>query len=68
MESSERLQIVRKEDYSFGDLEKIRLTSKAYSVKKKNPKYFCTKSFFFNFSINYFYPNILFIIYSTFSF
>ena len=46
MESSERLQIVRKEDYSFGDLEKIRLTSKAYSVKKKNPKYFCTKSFF----------------------
>ena len=46
MESSERLQIVRKEDYSFGDLEKIRLTSKAYSVKKKNTNCFYTKSLF----------------------
>ena len=46
MESSEHLQIVKKEEYLNGDLEKIRLTSKAYSVKKKNQKNCWTKSFF----------------------
>ena len=46
MESSECLQVIKKEDYPIGDLEKIRLTSKAYSVKKKNTNYFEQSHFF----------------------
>ena len=35
MESSNNLEVVKKEEYPFVDLEKIRLTSKVYCQKKE---------------------------------
>ena len=43
MESSNNLEVVRKEEYPIGDLEQIRLTSKIYSKKKEIHKSFWKK-------------------------
>ena len=43
MENSNKIEAVKKEEYPFGDLEQIRLTSKIYSKKKEIHKAFWNK-------------------------
>ena len=44
MESSQQLQIVKKEDVIIGDLEEMELTSKGYKIKTKKTKTFWNKT------------------------
>ena len=44
MDSSQQLQVVKKEDVIIGDLEEMELTSKSYKIKTKKTKKFWNKT------------------------
>ena len=62
MDSSQQLQVVKKEDVIIGDLEEMELTSKSYKIKTKKTKKFWNKSLIrIFFMIIAFYVLILFL-------
>ena len=44
LDSSQQLQVIRKEDVIIGDLEEMELTSKNYKIKTKKTKKFCNRT------------------------
>ena len=61
-DSSQNLQVVKKEDVIIGDLEEMELTSKNYKIKTKKTKKFWNKTLIrIVFVIIVFYLSILFL-------
>ena len=62
MDSSQNLQVVRREDVIIGDLEEMELTSKNYKIKTRKTKKFWNKTLIrIVFAIIVFYLSILFL-------